>query len=126
VLGLVSSKLGPGTGGLLSCAEPTRFDNGVLVLEFAATDKIKRDMCVRNGRPEQIEALLSDEFAAPIAVKFEVAAGAVRTKAEFKAEQHKTGSERRNALLNDPAVKAVLMGLDGTVVDAKVTDAERD
>jgi len=105
---------GPGTGGLLSCAEPSRFENGTLVLEFAASDEIKKSMCERNGRPEQIEAFLSEEFAGSIRVKFEVAAN-VRTKAESKAEQQKTGSQRRNEMLNDPAVKTILMGLDATI-----------
>jgi len=112
-LSLVSSKLGPGTGGLLSCARPSRFGNGTLALEFDPSDKIKKGMCERNGRPEQIEALLSEEFSAPIKVKFEV--GGAQTKAESKAEQEKTGSQRRNELFNDPAVKTVLMGLDATI-----------
>jgi len=112
-LSLVSSKLGPGTGGLLSCARPSRFENGTLALEFDPSDKIKKGMCERNGRPEQIEALLSEEFSAPIKVKFEV--GGAQTKAESKAEQEKTGSQRRNELFNDPAVKTVLMGLDATI-----------
>ena len=41
--------------------------------------------------------------------------GAAQTKAGLKAEQQKTGSQRRNELLNDPAVKAILMGLDATI-----------
>jgi DNA polymerase-3 subunit gamma/tau len=112
-LALVSSKLGPATGGLLSCAEPSRFENGTLVLEFDASDKIKKGMCARNGRPEQIEALLSEEFSTPIEVRFEV--GGAQTKAESKADQQKTASQKRNELFSDPAVKTVLMGLDATV-----------
>jgi DNA polymerase-3 subunit gamma/tau len=113
-LSLVSAKLGPGTGGLLSSAEPSRFENGKLVLEFGASDRVKKSMCEGNGRPEQIEALLSEELSTPIRVKFEVAGGS-QTKAESKAEQQKTGSQRRNELLNDPAVKKVIMGLDATI-----------
>ncbi len=114
VLVLVSSKLGPGTGGLLSCADPSQFDNGTLVLEFDPADKIKKGMCERNGRREQIETLLTQEFSTSIRVKFEVAGGA-QTKAESKADQQKTGSQKRNELLNDPAVKTILMGLDATI-----------
>jgi DNA polymerase-3 subunit gamma/tau len=113
-LSLISTRLGPGTGGLLSCAEPIRFENGTLVLEFGASDGVKKSMCERNGRPEQIEALLSEEFSGSIRVKFEVAAN-VQTKAESKADRQKTGSQRRNELLNDPAVKTILMGLDATI-----------
>ena len=114
ILSLVGAKLGPGTGSLLDCAEPSRFENGTLVLEFDASDKGKADICASNGRREQVEVLLSEELSTPIRVKFEVAGGS-QAKAESKAEQQKTGTQRRNELLNDPAVKTVLMGLDATI-----------
>ncbi|UCF15811.1 MAG: hypothetical protein JSW59_20640, partial [Phycisphaerales bacterium] len=123
ILSLVSTELGPGTGSLLGCAEPSRFENGTLVLEFDVSDKGKADICASNGRPEQIAALLSEGFSAPIKVKkvkFEVAGGP-QTKAELKADQQKTGSQRRNELLNDPAVKTVLMGLDATITGIEET-----
>ena len=75
ILSLVSTKLGPGTGSLLSCAVPSRFENGALVLEFDASARVKKSMCERNGRPEQIGALLSDKFSTPVTVKLEIAAG---------------------------------------------------
>jgi hypothetical protein len=114
ILSLVSTKLGPGTSSLLGCAAPRRFDTDVLILEFEASDAVKKSMCERNGRPQQIEALLSEEFSTPVKVKFEVAAGAP-ADAESDAARPMTGSERRNELLNDPAVKTVLMGLDATI-----------
>ncbi|MHC4625627.1 MAG: hypothetical protein ACYTDV_01480, partial [Planctomycetota bacterium] len=114
ILGLVSTKLGPGTSSLLSCAVPSRIENGALVLEFDVSDKGKADICASNGRPEQIGAFLSKEFATSISVRIEVP-GAAQTKAEVKAEQQKAGSQRRKELLNDPAVKAILMGLDATI-----------
>jgi DNA polymerase-3 subunit gamma/tau len=114
IVSLVGTKLGPGTSSLLGCAVPSRFENGALVLEFEASARVKKSMCERNGRPEQIEALLSEEFSTPVRVKFEVAAGE-QTQAEPDADRTKTGSERRNELLNDPAVKAILMGLDATI-----------
>lgn len=114
LLSLVSSKLAPSTGSLLGCATPSRFEDAVLVLNFDASDKGKADICASNGRREQIEKLLSEEFSTTIRVKFEIAGGA-QTKAELKAEQQKTGSQRRNELLSHPAVKTVLMGLDATI-----------
>ena len=114
ILSLVSTKLGPGTGSLLSCAVPSRFENGALVLEFDASARVKKSMCERNGRPEQIGVLMSEEFSTPVRVKFEIAAGE-QGQAEPSTDQPKTGSQRRNELLNDPAVKAILMGLDATI-----------
>ena len=114
ILSLVSTKLGPGTGSLLSCAVPSRFENGALVLEFDASARVKKSMCERNGRPEQIGALLSDKFSTPVTVKLEIAAGE-QAQAEPGTEKPKTTGQRRNELLNDPAVKAILMGLDATI-----------
>ena len=106
--------MGPGTGSLLGCAVPGRFERGTLVFEFDVSDKGKADICASNGRPEQIAALLSEELSEPISVRIEVTGGS-QTKAESKAERQKAGSQRRAELLNDPAVKAVLMGLDATI-----------
>jgi len=114
ILSLISTRLGPGTSSLLSCAVPNRFENGVLVLEFDASARVKRGMCERNGRPEQIGALLSEEFSTPVRVKLEIAAGE-QSQAVPSTGKPRTTSQRRNELLNDPAVKAILMGLDATV-----------
>jgi len=114
ILSLVSTKLGPGTSSLLSCAVPNRFEDGALVLEFDASARVKKSMCERNGRPEQIGALMSEEFSTPVTVRFEVAAGE-QTQTEPSTGKPKTTGQRRNELLNDPAVKAILMGLDATV-----------
>ncbi len=114
ILSLVSTRLGPGTSSLLSCAVPNRFENGALVLEFDASARVKKSMCERNGRPEQIGALLSEEFSAPVIVKLEIAAGE-QAQAEPSTGKPRTTSQRRNELLSDPAVKAILMGLDATI-----------
>ncbi len=114
ILSLVSTKLGPGTSSLLSCAVPRGFENGTLVLEFDASARVKKSMCEGNGRPEQIEALMSEEFSTPVRVRFEVAAGE-QAQAEPSTGKPKTTGQRRNELLNDPAVKAILMGLDATI-----------
>jgi DNA polymerase-3 subunit gamma/tau len=114
IVSLVSTKLGPGTSSLLGCAVPSLFENGVLVLEFEASASVKKSMCERNGRPEQIEALLTEEFSTPVRVKFEVAASE-QMQSEPDADRPMTGSERRNELLNDPAVKAIRIGLGATI-----------
>ncbi|TKJ36280.1 MAG: DNA polymerase III subunit gamma/tau [Planctomycetes bacterium B3_Pla] len=113
-LRLITSKLGPGTGGLLSSAVPARFEDGVLTLEFDASARVQMRMAESNGRVEQIESLLSNEFSAPVRVKFETAAGKQKP-AEPSTSPPRTGSQKRNELLNDPAVKTVIMGLDATI-----------
>jgi DNA polymerase-3 subunit gamma/tau len=113
LLGVITTKLGPGTSGLLSSAVPARFENGVLTLEFGASAKMQKTMCESNGRAEQIQALLSEQFSIPLRLKFEIAAG--QTKAEIKKKQPKTTGQRRNEMINNPAVKTILMGLDATI-----------
>ncbi|MBW7992029.1 MAG: DNA polymerase III subunit gamma/tau [Planctomycetes bacterium] len=117
LLGVITTKLGPGTSGLLSSAVPARFENGVLTLEFGASAKMQKNMCESNGRAEQIQTLLSEQFSTPLRLKFEIAAG--QTKAEIKKKQPKTTGQRRNEMINNPAVKTVLMGLDATITSVE-------
>jgi len=114
LLGVIASKLGPGTVGLLSSAVPAQFENGVLTLEFGASAQMQKRMCESNGRAEQIQALLSEQFSTPVRLKFEIAVGQ-KIQTVPDANQPKTSSQRRNELINDPAVKTVLMGLDATI-----------
>jgi len=114
LLGIIAARLGPGTSGLLSSAMPARFENGVLTLEFGASAKMLRQMCESNGRTEQIQAVLSEQLSMPVILKFETAPEQP-TQAAPGASRPKTTGQRRNELINDPAVKTVLMGLDATI-----------
>ena len=111
-LSLIKTKLGPGTNGLLSSAVPIRFDQGILTLKFDMS--AKADIFEKSSRKKQIEALLSKEFSTPVKLKLETAA-VEQAKSEPGQTPPKTGSQRRNEIVNDPAVKTVLMGLDATI-----------
>ena len=106
--------LGPGTGGLLSSAVPSRFEGGVLTLEFGPSNYVQKSMCERNGRKEQIETLMSEQLSRPVKLNLETAAGK-QIQTESGTTPPKTGSQRRNEIINDPAVKTVLMGLDAII-----------
>jgi len=114
LLGVIAAKLGPGTSGLLSSAVPARFEDGVLTLEFGASAQMQKRICESNSRMEQIQALLSEQLSMPLRLKFETAADEQR-QGEPAARQPKTSGQRRNELINDPAVKTVLLGLDATI-----------
>jgi DNA polymerase-3 subunit gamma/tau len=114
LLGVITTKLGPGTGGLLSSAVPARFEDGVLTLEFGASAQMQKRMCESNGRMEQIQTLLGEQFSTPVKLKFETAAKK-QIQTAPGVSRPKTSGQRRNELINDPAVKAVLLGLDATV-----------
>ena len=71
-------------------------------------------MCESNGRTEQIEALLSEHFASPVRIKFDIAADE-RLEPQPSVNQTKTNGQKKSELINDPAVKTVLLGLDATI-----------
>ncbi len=121
LLEVITTKLGPGTSGLLSSAVPARFENGVLTLEFGASSKMQKKMCESNGRAEQIQTLLSEQLSTPLRLKFEIGAEQ-QTHAVPGASRPKTTGQRRNELINDPAVKTVLMGLDATITIVEEND----
>ena len=101
------------TAALLSLAKPGAFDNGVLTIEFGSGSETMMNMCQTNGRAEKIESVLKDTIGGLSKVKFAL------TKDEQK-EAKKSASEKRNEILNHPAVKSVLTGLN-----AKVSDIEQ-
>ena len=114
VLEIIGRRLGNGTVGLLSSAVPTQFADSLLTLTFPVSAQVSKEMCERNGRAEQIQSLLSEYWQEDIKLKFETAAEEqTQTKASIK--EIKTSSQKRNEIINDPAVKTVLMGLDATI-----------
>ena len=113
ILKLIADRLGGGTAGLLSGAAPSRFENGVLTLEFPGSAKIQKQMCESNGRIEQIQALLSEQLSTPITLIFDLTDAPAEAKPAVK--HAKTFGQKRNELINDPAVKTVLLGLDATI-----------
>ena len=101
------------TAALLSPAKPGAFNKGVLTIEFGGDSETMMNMCQSNGRAEKIESVLKETIDGLSKVKF------VLAKEEQK-EVKKTASEKRNEILNHPAVKTVLTGLN-----AKVSDIEQ-
>jgi len=119
IINLIAAELGGGTAGLLGSARPARFDNGALTLEFAASAQMQKEMCERNGRTEQIGTLLTKQFSTPIKLTLGLAKPPAQTESD--SEQPVPPAQKRNELINDPAVKTVLLGLD-----ARITRVEED
>ena len=114
ILKIISARLGNGTAGLLSCAEPSRFEDGFLTLTFPASAQVSKKMCESNGRTEQVQSLLSEHLSVPVRLKFNTAVDEQEHK-EVRPEQSKSSTKKRNEIINDPAVKTILMGLDATI-----------
>jgi hypothetical protein len=115
ILTTIGDRLGPGTAGLLGCAQPIRFENGTLMLEFDASAAVQKKMCEGNGRVEQIEAVLREQWGRDVRVELRIAEGG--TKATDEPALPRTRSQRQNEIINDPAVKTVIMGLDATITN---------
>ena len=115
ILTTIQQRLGPGTAGLLGCAQPVQFENCVLTLEFGASSEVQKRMCESNGRLEQIKSVLSEKLGTGLRVKLQVGQGEVSSPEE--QPQQKTRSQRQNEIINDPAVKTVIMGLDATITN---------
>jgi len=110
ILSALTETLGKVTISLLHSSTPKALADDVLTIGFPATGKMQKEMCESNGRSDQIAAALSDYLGRPVRVRFEVAA-----PIEAVAADGKTNAQKRYELLSDPAVKAVIVGLDATV-----------
>ena len=115
IVGGIQKRLGAGTAGLLSCARPVRFEGGTLTLEFAASSAVQKSMCESNGRVGQIESVLREKFGSPVAIELRVSEDNGQSQPE--TDKTKTRSQRQNEIINNPAVKTVVMGLDATITN---------
>jgi DNA polymerase-3 subunit gamma/tau len=116
ILKAVGERLGSGTAGLLSSAEPKRFEKGLLTITFPICAEVQKKMCESDSRTAQIQSLLSELCGRDLRLKFETSAD-TQPQAEPAASQLKTIGQKRNELINDPAVKTILMGLDATITN---------
>jgi len=98
----------------LVSAQPVRFEGGVLTITLGAGGETKKRMCESNGKKEQLESIIGNCCGISVKLKFDAAANG-QVKTEPAAEKSKTGGVRKNELINDPAVKTVLMELDATI-----------
>ncbi|MBN1391739.1 MAG: DNA polymerase III subunit gamma/tau [Sedimentisphaerales bacterium] len=114
ILKIITTKLGNGTGGLLASAEPTRFEEGILTITFPASAEVQKKMCESSGRAAQIQSLLSEHCGRDLRLKFETSAD-LQMPIKAVTAQSKTIGQKRNELINDPAVRTILMGLDATI-----------
>ncbi len=118
ILEIIKSKIGNGTVGLLSSSVPSRFERGLLTLEFSPSAKLQKEMCENNSRGEQIESALSEHLGRPIKLNFQIANN-IQEQAEPMAKRSQKNSQKKTKIINDPAVKTVLLGLNATITGIK-------
>jgi DNA polymerase-3 subunit gamma/tau len=116
LLDVITTELGGGTTAALRKARPVTFDADVLTLTFAPSAKISKNICESNGRLEQIQNCLSTHLSRPVTVKLLVDDSG-ETGGETEKAAKKTPSQKRQELMNDPAVKTLLTGLGATITN---------
>jgi hypothetical protein len=112
LLDIIGDKLGAGTRVLLKSAVPTKFEGGLLTLSLSQAGEVSKQMLERNGRAEQIATLLSERCGSEVKLDLQIASG---PEGESAIERPTTPGRKRNDLINDPGVKAVITGLDATI-----------
>jgi hypothetical protein len=118
----LTDRLGAGTGSLLHKARPTQLANGILTIAFDPSAKIQKDMCENNGRSEQITQVLKDCLNLDLKIAFVLDTPSADTPIPIQ-EDPGAARKRRNDILNDPAVKTVLMELNATVTSIEENQA---
>lgn len=124
LLNNISEGLGKATLGLLRPTKPISFENGNLIIGFKSADKMSMNICRSNGRAENILAAfktLSEQFRRiDFAIEEDTEPDKLKGSSEQKASPlQKNNTQIKNELINDPAVKAVLIELEATVTDIR-------
>jgi hypothetical protein len=112
MLELIASSLPPATAGLVRTAKSVRLDGDVLTISFSS-GAMSTKMLESNGRLQQIEKTISNHIGRRLTVRL--------AETDKDEEKKTTPSERLNRLSADPAVKAVLSGLDATITRIEQT-----
>jgi len=112
ILAAIGAKLGNSTAGLMSGSAPRELKDSVLTIDFPTGHRVQKQMCESNGRTEQIESVLSEHLGQPLRIRFEMIA---EPPSEDTNGREKPNGQNRREILNDPAVKTVLLGLDATI-----------
>jgi DNA polymerase-3 subunit gamma/tau len=112
-IGRIGTRLGNATAGLMAGSKPRALTGDTLIIDFPASGRIQKQMCESNGRADQITTVLSEHLGRPIRIQFELVAGPPAD--ESTSFRTRPTGQKRQEILNDPAVKTVLIGLDATV-----------
>lgn len=130
LLSIIAERVSQGTAGLLSSAVPVKFAEGVLTLAF--NNRMQKQMCESNGRFEQILGLLSEYCTGLEKIEIEASgetgsesgirrAGSGGSGSKASRSAGRIDRKTRNELVNDPAVKTVLIGLDARITRIEET-----
>jgi len=113
ILASIGDKLGTATASLMAGSTPRQLKGDTLIIDFPAKSRIQKQMCESNGRADQIAGVVSEHWGRSVRIKFEMIAEPQQSESTNGPE--KPNGQKRQEILNDPAVKTVLLGLDATI-----------
>ncbi len=120
ILEAINERLGPGTGGLMLKSTPAHLVEDTLTIEFDASAKVQQEMCAASPRSEQLQETLCQCLGRQVRLVFALKKDeGLDTESSDGATDAPTLQAKRRELLNDPAVKTVLLGLNATVTEIK-------
>ncbi len=112
ILTLIAPALGNATASLLNGTTARRLKDDVLTIVFPAAGKVQKGICEGKERMERITSAVSEHFGRSIRIMYEIA---VEPLIEGTNNHARPNGQKRYEILNDPAVKTVLTGLDATI-----------
>ena len=115
LVGLISSELGKGSGGILKRGRVKSFENGEICVVFSHSDAMFKSMCEQNGRIDSIVKCLCGVLDKKIKLRLELEDNENEQKAVVEREVSE-GQLWREAE-KDPAVRLALKEFGGCVVD---------
>jgi len=112
ILTLIAPALGNATASLLNGTTARRLKDDTLTIVFPAAGKVAKGICEGKERMERIISAMSEHFGRSIRIMYEITA---EPKVEGTNSHTRPNGQKRYEILNDPAVKTVLTGLDATI-----------
>jgi DNA polymerase III subunit gamma/tau len=122
VLKSVGQKLGNGTIGLLTRAQPAALEDDCLTITFDSNAQVQHGFCQANGRPEKIQACFSQCLGRQVKIKF-ILGDTCFTPAGLAAAKNGAIRQKENEIVSDPAVKTIITELGATITDIEEFDS---
>jgi hypothetical protein len=118
LLQMSSDKIGGAACALLEKASPEKLEKNEMTICFPKSAESSKKMCELPKRKKDMQDWLSELLGTVIKVNFDIfqEQNACEMKDQAKPSAEKSISEKKNDIMNDPAVKAVLLGLDATIM----------
>jgi DNA polymerase-3 subunit gamma/tau len=113
IISSVAQVGGNSIAGLLGSAVPAAMNGEVLCLQFPHAQNFIRQMCESSPKNEQIAAALGQVLSRTIRLKCETGSDVPIGKS--KPPGAKASKEEREKVVNDPAIRTLLTGLNATV-----------